>query len=43
MWKKALTQDEVALVMANGPGGIFDDAVSPVGSLTTKWGELKGL
>lgn len=43
MWKRALTQDEVALVMKDGPGGIFDSAVSPVGSLTTKWGELKGL
>jgi len=41
MWKRALTPEEIALVMADGPGGIFDDAVSPVGSLTTTWGGLK--
>ena len=41
MWKRALTQDEIKLVMQEGPGGIFDEAVSPVGSLTTTWGGLK--
>ncbi len=41
MWKRALTQDEIKLVMKDGPGGIFSEAVSPVGSLTTTWGELK--
>jgi len=41
MWKRALTPEEIALVMADGPGGIFDDAVSPVGNMTTTWGKLK--
>ena len=41
MWKRSLTQDEIKLGMKDGPGGIFDEAVSPVGSLTTTWGGLK--
>lgn len=41
LWKRALTEDEVKAVMEQGPGGIFSDAVSPVGNATTTWGELK--
>lgn len=42
MWNRGLTAEEVGLVMADGPGGIFDEAVSPVGNMTTTWGTLKG-
>jgi len=41
LWKRALTEEEIGIVMEQGPGGIFSDAVSPVGNATTTWGELK--
>lgn len=43
MYKRALTADEIKLVMSDGPGGIFDEAVSPVGNMATTWGSLKDL
>jgi len=44
LWKKALTQDEVKLLMEGGPEAILEgEAVSPVGNITTTWGKLKNL
>jgi hypothetical protein len=42
IWKKALTRDEILIVMEKGPEGIIkSEAVSPIGSVTTTWGQLK--
>ena len=42
IWKKALTKDEILIVMEKGPEGIIEgESVSPIGSLTTTWGQLK--
>lgn len=38
LWKRALTKEEINLVMADGP---IEAAVSPVGNMTTAWGKLK--
>ena len=42
LWKKALTKDEILIVMEKGPEGIIkSESVSPVGSVTVTWGQLK--
>jgi hypothetical protein len=42
VWKKALTRDEILIVMEKGPEGIIKgEAVSPIGNMTTTWGQLK--
>jgi len=39
MWKKALTKDEIKVIMEKGLEATM--AVSPVGSISTTWGQLK--
>jgi|GEM_PF-493300 len=39
LWKRALTQDEIKILMEEGMKAFM--AVSPAGSLTTTWGGLK--
>ncbi len=39
MWKKALTRDEIRAIMEKGYEAFM--AVSPVGSISTTWGQLK--
>jgi hypothetical protein len=39
MWKRALTEEEINILMENSMIGLL--AVSPAGSLTTTWGGLK--
>ncbi|MDQ1329708.1 MAG: LamG protein [Candidatus Poribacteria bacterium] len=42
IWKRALTKDEILVIMEKGPEGIIkSESVSPTGSVTTKWGQLK--
>jgi hypothetical protein len=42
LWKRALTQEEIEIVMEKGPEVLIEgEAVSPAGNLTTTWGGLK--
>jgi hypothetical protein len=43
MWKKALTQEEIRILMERGPEVLIEgEALSSAGNLATTWGELKG-
>ena len=42
IWKRALTKDEILVIMEKGPEGIIkSESVSPTGSVTVTWGQLK--
>lgn len=42
MWKKALTEDEIRILMEKGPEVLIEgEAVSPTGNLATSWGQIR--
>ena len=43
MWKKALTEEEINILMEKGPEVLIEgEAVLPVSNLFITWGKLKG-
>jgi len=42
LWKRALTKDEILIIMTKGPEGIIKgESVSPNGNVASTWGDLK--
>lgn len=41
LWKKALTAEQIKIVMEKGPDALFAKSVSHAGNIATAWGKLK--